>query len=460
MLRRLLLFVAISVVAVPAMGQDVIYAEAEVAYFKVKNADGSWSEVRGGSIPITIRAIKATKPNQLPPPLSEKVGKRGGSSFSPGLGNWSQSRSKRSGRFSGGSGFFGDNLNTTVYQNDLGAAFVGADSNSVLDDLVLISGSEGQAWKTVTMGVHLATTSRTGLFLVRWKGYDTFTTGLGIGVSAFSGLFFDFGFYLDRADFPAEDETFEVFLDLTLNPVFIVPNRVCYFAQQFREPQLPEEHGEGAFTSTWNVFADAGPQVGTSEDLFFFDFPPDGIYDETEADNFGGAGPGAGNFRLNIQISAGETYDLNPVSFNWFRGLFQSGTLVSLWFDDSSYNVARAFITLNNQESPAQIIVETFVPSTDITSLRFDVDAKANTVGLTQRIEMFNYVTDEWDVIDETPARTTDTRTIVFAANPADYVDPGTFKITTKISWYETGIIQLYPWTISVDQVHWTVTTP
>ncbi|MCH7944881.1 MAG: hypothetical protein IIC73_02540 [Armatimonadetes bacterium] len=451
------ILVAFAFAAVPVMAQDVTLTQAYIAFKNVRNPDGSITRTQGGFLPIRIEAIDAKV-------LSLGKGQRGEGESQRGAGKSrrgeKKSDSERSGRGFGAPSPF-SSQGAVVYQNDGGTPFVGNDTPSVLDDLVLAAGSENKVWTFVKFGVHLSTASRTGLFLVRWQAWETFVAGRGPGVSAFDDLIpkFDFGFYLDRADFSAADDTFIVTADLRLEPLAAVPNRTCFFAQQFRQPQFPE-NGEGPFTDVWNVFADSGPQVGASQDLFYYDtLPPDGIYDELEADNFGPGFPGAGNFLLNVEV-AGQTLALNPASFQWIRGNLQSGNLGSLWFDDGSYNVARAGLTLFLGEPPAQLIVETFVSSTNVIGIRFDVVAKVNTPGLNQRVELWNFTTGTWDTLSDGPATTTDSTVLSFATVANDYVAGAPAVVRAKVSWYQTGLTLLWPWTVSVDRVHWVVTLP
>ena len=414
-------------------------------FCKLRNPDGTVSNVSGVPINVTITPITAdtykarTATLRPPAPFAElTLGVSAKPAFLP--------------------------ANETVYKNDLGSNFVAEEGNSCLDDMTLTAGADNKAWKIVTFGVHLATTSRTGKFLVRWIGWETYTTGRGAGVSAFDDQLFDAGFYLERGTFSSGSDTFQLTIDLTASPIFIVPNQTCYFAQQYREPHVvgspPAEDGEGQFTSTWNVFSNQGPQVGGSEDLFWFDDPqPDGVYDETEVDNFGTENPGAGNFFFEIAVASTNTQDLNPISFQWLRGQAVSGTLGSLWFDDQSYLVGRKFFVLNAAEAPIQLVTETFSPTQAITSLRIDVDAKVSTSGLGMKIELYNFTTNQYVQVYNAAASTSDLRGIGFAANPSQFVQSGTNTIRAKTSFYQIGIVLNNGWTASVDQVQWKVTT-
>ena len=447
MIRRLIIFVALAVAAVPVLAQEVVLTEAYIAFKNVRNPDGSITSSQGGFLPIRIEAIKASD-------MAHGKNQRGRQRRD----NARPSRGFGSPRPVSAQGI-------VVYQNDAGPFFFGNQTQSALDDLVFITGSEQKAWTVVSFGVHLSTANRSGNFLVRWQGWQTFVSGRGEGLSAFDNPipFFDFGFYLNRGDFAAGSDSFLVTVDLSLIPLATVPNLICYFAQQFREPNVvgfpPREDGEGPFTDVWNVFTGGGPQVGSSQDIFFFDtLTADGIYDETEADNFGPGNEGKANFLLKVQV-AGETLNLPPGTFQWIRGSLQSGNLGSLWQIDANYNVAQAGFTLFLGEPPAQLVVETFVSRTDATGIRFDVTARVNTPGLNQRVEFWNFITNSWDTVSDGPATTSDSTTFSFAAVPAFYVD-GSLVLRAKVSWYRTGFTLLWPWTVTVDQVHWVIVYP
>jgi hypothetical protein len=434
MSKRFALVSILALVASVAFAQGAVTAETRVEFCKVRNSDGSFSFVKGAPLRVTIRPVHAVS--------AEKAARMRPNPFA---------------RFGGGPVPVGGN--TTVYQNDLGVNYFADVSPSCLDDLSLLASGDGKAWKIVKFGLHLDTTSRAGKFLVRWRGYETFTSGLGPGVQAFDDEMFDFGFYLQRSLFDPNGSDFTIEVDLTLNPLAIVNDQTCFLAQQFREPQLPIEQGEGEFTTTWNMFCDQGPQIGTSEDLFYYDSPADGVYDETEVDTFAPDNPGAANFLFKVQVDAGNTQSLMPFSYSWQTGVAISGNLGSLWFDDQSYLLGQAVSDVDRNTPPVMLVAETFAPSQNITSLRIDVDAKVNTPGLSMRIQLFNFTTGQYVTVYEAPTGTSDVRGIGFATVPTEFVQSGTGLLRTRTSFFRTGITLVFPWTVSVDQVQWIVTT-
>lgn len=422
---------------------QVTYGETELEFGYITNAKGERVDVTGTVIQYRIQPIKA-----------REFG-------SPGA---DRSRGRRPNPRSGRGGGLEEpaSADIVVYQNDTGDNAYTPNNSSSLDDLVLIPGSENKAWRIVSFAVNLGDFGggRTDKFLVRWRSWETPDPGQGPGQPAFIDELFDFGFYLDPlVDFPSTIGAFEVTVDLSLSPIAIVPNRVCYFAQQYREPTFPEE-GEGQFvTNVAIIFASNGPQIGTSEDLFYYDNPPDGIYDETEIDNYGPDFPGA-NMYLEIKVSTSATDVLRPATFQWFRGNPISGNIGSLWFDDDNYLVGEAGITLNQSEPPAQLIVETFISSTTVSGIRFDVTSKVGTVGLKMDVDLWNYATNRWIKVHSGIIGTSESTVLTFApGNLADYIHPANLTMRSKVSYFQVGPAIGFPWTVFLEKLQWVVNT-
>lgn len=454
-MRRLTAFILIFALAVPfAFAQKgsktwgPIEATAELAYMKTRNPDGSWTEVRGLELPITITPMRAK--------VVAPVAKR--------------SQEDMHGPFAGMGGMFSKStfspvgFNQSVFQNDVPGnpnvgVIVGETVNSAIDDMIFTSATVGKPWKIVKFGVYLDTVGRTGKFLVRWRAYKVFTPGLGPGVMAFTQEMFDVGFYLERSQFPPHGappwDAFEVTIDFSLSPFMVMDQEGVYLAQQFRHPQTPVENGEGAFSATeWNCFCDNGPQIGDSEDLFYFDIEPDGVYDETEADQF--EIPGAAVFYNKTEVTSGASSFLTPISFAWLHGTHTGGSLSALHFNNGVYMTARAGVAPAGV-SPAELEVLAFSPTLSPAGIRFDVDSKVNTTGLEVRLYLYNWFTDEYDLIKTAPATRADSMVSGVTQFPILYVNEDS-EIKAKVSFFRTGPIMVWPWTVSVDQTRWLVT--
>ncbi len=147
-----------------------------------------------------------------------------------------------------------------------------------------------------------------------------------------------------------------------------------------------------------------------------------------------------------------------PTSLNWVRGVPQSGNLASFASDDDDYNVAKAGLVLFPNEPPAQLEVEAFAPSSVVYGIDLNVIAKVNTTGLDQKVEIWKFSTSQWVTIGQKPATTSESgQPLSVSGNVLDYVEPGTHRVKVKFSWLRSGLTLVWPWTVSVDQVQWSI---
>lgn len=343
-----------------------------------------------------------------------------------------------------------------AYRNDNGdASYVYTPENSSsLDDLKLNAVGNGKLWKQLTVGVNVDDAHRA---LIRWVIFNKFVQGRGSGVSAFDVVLGDFGGYWTPPDIGAWKVTF----DVSVYPMK-TPDGTAFFAQQFRVPQIPEQ-GEGAFDPAFaNVFSGGGAQVGTSEDQFWYDASeggPDGIYDEMEVDNYGGP-PYEANLLVGITVG-GTLREVVPSSYSVFRGSALSGSLSDLWYSDDSYLKVRNGPIALPSESPISVVVESQSPSGTILSLNFINEAKVSINNLLQKIEMFNFKTGVYDLVDTRAATTSDSSTTVYrTSSPGDYVETGTRKLRSRVSFKPGAPLFTNNYNASIDQTVWNVGTP
>ena len=144
-------------------------------------------------------------------------------------------------------------------------------------------------------------------------------------------------------------------------------------------------------------------------------------------------------------------------SFTVLRGFYLSGALEDTFESDDAYLKFNPGITLAPTEPPVWLIFDGTLPSDLPTSLSVTLEASANTPGLTQTIEMFNWGTGQYEEVDVSGAsfNADSVVTVDVSASILDYVEFGTGSVRSRIGWRQTGIIFIYPWTISIDQVVW-----
>jgi len=147
-------------------------------------------------------------------------------------------------------------------------------------------------------------------------------------------------------------------------------------------------------------------------------------------------------------------------SFSTFRGFHLSGTLEDSFTSDDEYLKFNPGITLFPTEPPVWLIFNGTLPSDSPATLKIRLEARANTVGLNQTIQSFNWNTNQYEQVSSTNAsvNTDSVVTVDLTNGIGSYVQQGTGAVRVRLGWRATGPVFLFPWTICVDQVVWEVT--
>lgn len=147
-----------------------------------------------------------------------------------------------------------------------------------------------------------------------------------------------------------------------------------------------------------------------------------------------------------------------PQSFSMFRGVLVSGVIQDLFASDNSAVVARAGLVLSSAEPPVQMVIEGVSPSLAPLELGFLVEARVSTPGLSQTIELFNFVSGQWELVNTRTATTTDSIAHAHVTNnPARFIRQGDGAVRAKVSYKTVGLTLHYPWSASIDRSHWTL---
>ncbi len=150
-------------------------------------------------------------------------------------------------------------------------------------------------------------------------------------------------------------------------------------------------------------------------------------------------------------------YSVIANSFTPFRGLHKSGTLADTFTSNDSYLKFNPGITLLSSEAPVWLIFDGTLRNDSPGSLDFALESSANTVGLQQTVEMFDWNTKQFVEIEtvESSFNLDSVQTVDLTPGVADYVQSGTGAVRARIGYRRSGIVLLYPWTICIDRVVW-----
>jgi hypothetical protein len=145
-----------------------------------------------------------------------------------------------------------------------------------------------------------------------------------------------------------------------------------------------------------------------------------------------------------------------PASYTAPRGRIVSGGLQELLFSDDQRLILQPFVVLNQGEPPVQLELEGTLSGSPV-ALGFRLEGHVSVGNLTQQILMYNFSTNQWDLIDSRPASVTETVLDVQVSNPASYVEPGTRRVRALLTWKPAGPVLVYPWQVRIDQAVWLV---
>lgn len=452
--------------ASPSMAVDqrggVSTKKLRIDYGWVRDADGTKRSIKGLEVPFTIERIDAVR-------IKRRVGKT--THVSPSaferlleilrepIGNRLVCMAPAPRPFA-----------TTVYNADSGIYAVvdpnEFDDPSSLDDLSLSNGM-GKKWENFTFGVDVA--SPGDVLTFRFRCFNAFNSSAPAGTNAFSSEFADWGFH-GGPGFAltfANPGTYKITIPVTLFNI-TSPSNTVYLAQQMRHPNgTPptyfNDDGEGAFNGNYrNVYSTgSAPTVGGSSNGFWFDWDPqNGEYGTDEFDVLSTEPTIFSNHLRTItaEDGGGVTDTLVPFSVTFPVGFNPLGTFVDLWNADDAYVSIQRGITLSPSVAPMQIEMEGLAQATTATNLKFKVEAGTSTGGSTQRTYLFNYTTNQYDLVDTRTSTTADSSFEVnITSNPARYINQTNKRVKSLVTF--TAIITLNnQWRARIDQANWIVT--
>lgn len=447
MTKRILALVALVSLASGAFA-EVRWGQVEIAFFRIRGADGQMIDLptKGIVLPVKMERITVTPKFPLPHTYSQ-----GETNIFPQVNE--------------------------VYKNDKGEGTYFFDPNgpSSCDDLTILPSGNGQNWYDLTVGVYTVNGNPNRKVMLRQLGWNNYVSGLGPGVSALQGLVFDVGWSFQPGQFPPAPDASTAWkftipihnywaaLQLD-NNMMKAPQGLIYFAQEWREWNA---QGEGAFiiNDFAPVFCGNGdPTIGSSTDNYINDWDPqpDGIFDETENDYFGGP-PSEANFLVDLTTQAsGVNETVYPDSVTLFRGSYQGGNNASFKFIDQNYYRANKGFVANPTENPVQIILEGTVSTANLTGLSIDVVSSFSNNSFDQIIDAWNYTTSQWIQVDRRHVGLSDAHiTVGVPGVAAQFVDAAHFNVMKmRISYKQTNFIPNPVYGCKIDLGTWIASHP
>lgn len=460
-MRRILSLLFLSAVSL-SWGGEVFHGEMELAFGKVRQADGSYKDVKGLKIPYTAERIDAVKIS--PMEAYKKVYNfplvSAGRTGSPYISNFAK------GGFNRGGGPYGPDALQKCYQNDTNGGMYAIldpaewENPSSLDDATMLPIGVNKPWKQLTMGYHWDG-SNSNRIIIRWRIW-TNNVDMPEGQNDFTNEVGDFGGYFTAP----QAGTYKVVFGVA-QAGMTSPSETVYWATQFRT-DLPT--GEGPFRTDYRcVYSNAAPpQVGTSLNQFWFDWDfQDGIYENTEIDMLS---DGFSNMLYAVDIdSTSSTYVAYPNSVTATKGRVVSGDNLSMWYDYDNDSLKYGEPRVDRLANPvAEIEIKSRLNSSSISSLAIQTSCAGTSLDSsgTYRVSLYRYggASPGWVDIG-TP------QPLTLAFQPVQFIYGGTIPlgefmnatrdVRARIRFYRATVSgPISPRFYLIDKVNWIYTSP
>ncbi|MHB8636975.1 MAG: sialidase family protein [Fimbriimonadaceae bacterium] len=149
---------------------------------------------------------------------------------------------------------------------------------------------------------------------------------------------------------------------------------------------------------------------------------------------------------------------LPPDAYKLGRGIYESGGLTNLQYDDGSVLAVGKGPTLTNFEAPVQVQLAAHSSVLSPTSFALKLVASTNTPGLQQNVSLYDYRTSAYVPADSRSATTTNqTVTVTATGTLSDYVNQSTGEVRALVTYKQVGPTLIYFWQAKEDQVQWTI---
>jgi len=147
---------------------------------------------------------------------------------------------------------------------------------------------------------------------------------------------------------------------------------------------------------------------------------------------------------------------LAPTSFTLVRGTITSGNLSSVTTSDGIPLSIQPGITISSSQWPVELKFLGTSPLTSPTYFYVRVESNGSSTSLHQKVEVYNYVTSQWQQLMEAPL-TTSYRTFILAPTVplSQYIKVGNREVQIRLSAKAFGPVLAFPWRYRIDQVGW-----
>ena len=149
----------------------------------------------------------------------------------------------------------------------------------------------------------------------------------------------------------------------------------------------------------------------------------------------------------------GGAAELSVDDFALVRGIEIGGSVDDISNSNDEYLQYRPGFTLGVTEPPVWLVFLRQLGPINPESLEITFESSANSPGLTQNLEISNWTTQSFDILDVRPSsfNVDVVISIELSSGLDNYIrDDG--QVRAKAAWRKTGFTIVFPWVVSIDQ--------
>ena len=151
------------------------------------------------------------------------------------------------------------------------------------------------------------------------------------------------------------------------------------------------------------------------------------------------------------------TVEVFPSSFTLNNGVQGSGNIFATNESNDNRINFLSDTPVSKSEPPIQITFTGTLGVGSVETLTATVETQSNTANVAQTIEMFNFTSGEWELIDSSDVDLVDQTIIaVPAGDISRFITVGNL-VLTRVSWKPSGPVLMYPWRTSIDHFKWSI---
>jgi hypothetical protein len=149
---------------------------------------------------------------------------------------------------------------------------------------------------------------------------------------------------------------------------------------------------------------------------------------------------------------------LNPSSHQILAGNVFGGSFANVNQSDDVYYTLRPGAVLSNSLPPVHIQFNGTASTTTPTSLAFVIESAGSSSSLQQKLELFNYVTQTWVLVDTSGLSVGD---VVYSGSApgtvSQFVNPVTMAVSARVAVRAIAPTLSFPWSYRIDLAGWSI---